>query len=110
MRVIHAGGFNKMERQQWRAIIFNNLVSAFQTIFAAMQEQDTEFEDDDNLVCRLAECQQCTRSAASNADPDSDMPNSSPQTPKLEFTTACPRSAWQRSTAYGPTRACSWPY
>lgn len=52
MRVIHAGGFQKNERKQWRAIIFNNLVSAFQTIFAAMQEQETEFEDDDNLVSR----------------------------------------------------------
>lgn len=51
MRVIHAGGFNKTERKQWRAIIFNNLVSAFQTIFAAMQEQETDFEDDDNIVC-----------------------------------------------------------
>jgi guanine nucleotide-binding protein subunit alpha len=51
MRVIHAGGFNRTERKQWRAIIFNNLVSAFQTIFAAMQEQETEFEDDDNIVC-----------------------------------------------------------
>lgn len=54
MRVIHAGGFNKLERKQWRAIIFNNLISAFQTIFAAMQEQETEFEDDDNLVCRCS--------------------------------------------------------
>lgn len=52
MRVIHAGGFSKIERKQWRAIIFNNLVSAFQTIFAAMQEQETDFEDDDNLVCQ----------------------------------------------------------
>ena len=51
MRVIHAGGFSKTERKQWRAIIFNNLVSAFQAIFAAMQEQETDFEDDDNLVC-----------------------------------------------------------
>jgi hypothetical protein len=50
MRIINAGGFNKTERKQWRAIIFNNLVSAFQTIFAAMQEQETDFEDDDNLV------------------------------------------------------------
>jgi guanine nucleotide-binding protein subunit alpha len=53
MRIINAGGFNKTERKQWRAIIFNNLVSAFQTIFAAMQEQETDFEDDDNLVGRL---------------------------------------------------------
>jgi guanine nucleotide-binding protein subunit alpha, other len=51
MRVIHAGGFSKTERKQWRAIIFNNLVSAFQTIFGAMQEQETDFEDDDNIVC-----------------------------------------------------------
>ncbi|OCL01028.1 guanine nucleotide binding protein, alpha subunit [Cenococcum geophilum 1.58] len=49
MRVIHAGGFSKTERKQWRAIIFNNLVSAFQTIFGAMQEQETDFEDDDNI-------------------------------------------------------------
>jgi guanine nucleotide-binding protein subunit alpha len=53
MRIINAGGFNKTERKQWRAIIFNNLVSAFQTIFAAMQEQETDFEDDDNLVGRF---------------------------------------------------------
>lgn len=53
MRIINAGGFNKTERKQWRAIIFNNLVSAFQTIFAAMQEQETDFEDDDNLVPAL---------------------------------------------------------
>lgn len=53
MRIINAGGFNKTERKQWRAIIFNNLVSAFQTIFAAMQEQETDFEDDDNLVRTL---------------------------------------------------------
>jgi guanine nucleotide-binding protein subunit alpha len=64
MRVIHAGGFNKTERKQWRAIIFNNLVSAFQTIFAAMQEQETEFEDDDNLV----RYQQPTRYSASMED------------------------------------------
>jgi len=40
-----------MERKTWRATIFNNLVSAFQTIYAAMQEDDTDFEDEDNIVC-----------------------------------------------------------
>ena len=39
-----------MERKTWRATIFNNLVSAFQTIFQAMQEDDTDFEDEDNIV------------------------------------------------------------
>jgi guanine nucleotide-binding protein subunit alpha len=50
MRVIHAGGFNKTERRQWRVVIFNNLVNAFQVILGAMEEQRTEFEDDDNIV------------------------------------------------------------
>jgi guanine nucleotide-binding protein subunit alpha len=52
MRIINAGGFGKMERKTWRATIFNNLVSAFQTIYAAMQEGDTDFEDEDNIVRR----------------------------------------------------------
>lgn len=50
MRIINAGGFGKPERKTWRATIFNNLVSAFQTIYAAMQEDDTDFEDEDNIV------------------------------------------------------------
>ncbi|KAK5001388.1 hypothetical protein LTR60_007394, partial [Cryomyces antarcticus] len=49
MRLIHAGGFNKTERKQWRVVIFNNLVHAFQIILGAMQEQELEFEDEANL-------------------------------------------------------------
>jgi guanine nucleotide-binding protein subunit alpha len=52
MRIIKAGGFGKQERQAWRATIFNNLVSAFQTIYAAMQEDDTDFEDEECIVSR----------------------------------------------------------
>ena len=52
MRIINAGGFQSLERKTWRATIFNNLVSAFQTIYAAMQEDDTDFEDEDNIVRR----------------------------------------------------------
>lgn len=51
MRIINAGGFGRTERKTWRATIFNNLVSAFQTIYAAMQDDDTDFEDEDNIVC-----------------------------------------------------------
>lgn len=50
MRLIHTGGFNKNERKTWRAVIFNNLVNAFQIILGAMEEQRTEFEDEDNIV------------------------------------------------------------
>ena len=51
MRIINAGGFNKSERKQWRAVMFNNLIIAFQTLFTAMQEQETDFEDEENIVC-----------------------------------------------------------
>lgn len=54
MRIINAGGFGKHERQTWRATIFNNLVSAFQTIFAAMLEDDTDFEDEECIVSQHA--------------------------------------------------------
>ena len=50
MRLMHAGGFNKSERKTWRVVIFNNLVNAFQIILGAMEEQRTEFEDEDNIV------------------------------------------------------------
>jgi len=50
MRVIHAGGFTKNERKQWRVVIFNNLVNAFQILLGAMEEHGTDFEDDENRV------------------------------------------------------------
>lgn len=50
MRVIHTGGFSKSERKQWRAVIFNNLVNAFNTIFMVMEEHDETFEDSANVV------------------------------------------------------------
>jgi guanine nucleotide-binding protein subunit alpha, other len=55
MRIIHAGGFSKLERKQWRAVIFNNLVNAFQILFSAMQEQGTDYEDEENVVSLLSE-------------------------------------------------------
>ena len=50
MRVIHAGGFNQTECKQWRAVIFGNLVNAFQTLLCAMEEYGIEFEDEENRV------------------------------------------------------------
>lgn len=50
MRVIHAGGFNQTERKQWRAVIFGNLVGAFQTLLCVMEEYGIEFEDEENRV------------------------------------------------------------
>lgn len=50
MRVIHAGGFSKSERKQWRVVIFNNLINAFEIIFSAMTEQALPF---DNPECSV---------------------------------------------------------
>jgi guanine nucleotide-binding protein subunit alpha, other len=51
MRLIHTGGFTKEERKQWRVVIFHNLTGAFQILFAAMEEQQTDFEDEGNTRC-----------------------------------------------------------
>lgn len=51
MRLIHAGGFTQDDRKQWRAIIFSNLVQAFEVVIKAMEEQDTQFENPNNSVC-----------------------------------------------------------
>jgi len=50
MRITHSGGFSKTEREQWRHIIFHNLIDAFRNILVIMQELEIEFEDDTNKV------------------------------------------------------------
>lgn len=106
MRIINAGGFGKHERQTWRATIFNNLVSAFQTIYAAMQEDDTDFEDEECIVSWHAP-PSCLRFKWTDLDVYSATPRwstlhqiSAPKNP-------CPKTSFTPSTPYGPTRAYS---
>jgi hypothetical protein len=104
MRIINAGGFGKPERKTWRATIFNNLVSAFQTIYAAMQEDDTDFEDEDNIV-RAA-----TRRPVPGhpqLTPHSGTRSSSIRRRTSAPTSPCLKSSSRPSTVCGPTRACS---
>jgi len=61
MRLIHAGGFSKNERKQWRVVIFLNLTNAFQILLAAMDEQRGEFEDDENFVRTTLRFLQCSK-------------------------------------------------
>ncbi|KAL9080166.1 MAG: hypothetical protein Q9157_001011 [Trypethelium eluteriae] len=49
MRLINHGAFQKPERKQWRAIIFTNLVNAFQVLLSAMSEHEIEFENPENI-------------------------------------------------------------
>lgn len=50
MRLIHTKGFSAPERKQWKVTIFNNLLHAFQVIFGAMEEQEVDFADPENIV------------------------------------------------------------
>lgn len=50
MRLIYAQGFSKDEKGEWRAIIFNNILSAFKVILDAMEELDIGFENPQNDV------------------------------------------------------------
>ncbi|EME49409.1 G protein alpha-like subunit [Dothistroma septosporum NZE10] len=53
MRLIHTKGFSTQERKQWKVTIFQNLLHAFQVVFGAMEEQEVDFADNDNI--RFAE-------------------------------------------------------
>ncbi|RPB22726.1 guanine nucleotide binding protein, alpha subunit [Terfezia boudieri ATCC MYA-4762] len=48
MKLIHASGFSKSERDDYRAIIFGNLLTSLKVILEAMDGYDIEFEDKDN--------------------------------------------------------------
>lgn len=50
MRLIYNKGFSLQERKQWKVTIFSNLVQAFQVIFGAMEEQDVDFAEAENIV------------------------------------------------------------
>ena len=50
MRLLHLQGFPAAERRQWKVTIFQNLLHAFQVVFGAMEEQELDFADDNNIV------------------------------------------------------------
>jgi len=52
MRLIYAQGFSRSEKDEWRAIIFNNILSAFKVVLDAMEELGIEFDDQFNSVGR----------------------------------------------------------
>jgi hypothetical protein len=50
MRLIYSQGFSKSEKEEWRAIIFNNILTAFRVILDAMEELEIPFADQFNSV------------------------------------------------------------
>jgi guanine nucleotide-binding protein subunit alpha len=64
MRLIYAQGFTKSEKEEWRAIIFNNILSAFKVILDAMEELGIEFNNKDNDVSAVFQYKSTDRSSS----------------------------------------------
>jgi guanine nucleotide-binding protein subunit alpha len=56
MKLLYAQGFSKSEKEEWRAIIFQNLQGAFKVIVDAMSELAIPFENEKNEVRAPATC------------------------------------------------------
>lgn len=50
MKLIHASGFSKSDRDDYRGIIFSNLLTSLKVILEAMEGYDIKFENKDNEV------------------------------------------------------------
>jgi hypothetical protein len=50
MKLIYASGFSKSEKEEWRAIIFSNILNAFKVIVDAMEEMGIDFDHKRNDV------------------------------------------------------------
>lgn len=50
MKLIHASGFSKGDRDDYRVIIFANIMNALKMILEAMEQYDLTFVDDNNEV------------------------------------------------------------
>lgn len=103
MRLIHAKGFSDSERQQWKVTIFNNLLHAFQVIFGAMEEQEVDFADQDNIV-RLTTF--TNRPALIHS---SDMQRSWQQIQRSLPTKQCLRIVFRHSKAFGKMQVSNLP-
>ena len=50
MKLLYAQGFSKSEKEEWRAIIFQNIQGAFKVIIDAMDELAIPFHNEKNRV------------------------------------------------------------
>lgn len=54
MRLIYTkDGFTKNEKEEWRVIIFNNILDGLRMCIDAMEEFKIDFEYDNTTVCLL---------------------------------------------------------
>lgn len=50
MRLIYSQGFNKIERLEWKPVVFSNIIQSFRTIHDAMAELHYGFDTPENEV------------------------------------------------------------
>jgi len=50
MRLLYASGFSRNEREDYRCIIFSNILNAFKILIDAMDQLEIRFEDRGNEV------------------------------------------------------------
>lgn len=51
MKLIHTAGFSKSDREDYRVIIFSNLLNSFKAVMEAMETYDLKFSKPENQVC-----------------------------------------------------------
>lgn len=51
MKLIHAAGFSKSDREDYRVIIFSNLLCSFKAVLEAMDVYGLNFSKPENHVC-----------------------------------------------------------
>lgn len=51
MKLIHAAGFSKSDREDYRVIIFSNLLNSFKAVLEAMDVYGLKFSKPENQVC-----------------------------------------------------------
>lgn len=113
MKMIYAEGFSQQDRRQWRAVIFTNLVQAFQTVLNAMEEQGVQFESSGNEVIQTypTNAKFVRESVILTNFFSFFSAISSLSSPTLRSIPAlqCPSSAFTPSPAYGMTPAFKVP-
>ena len=57
MRIIHSNGFSLAERKENRAVIYSNMVVAFNVLLDIMATEEIEFGEEKTKVCaRFTQC------------------------------------------------------
>lgn len=127
MKLIYAQGFSKNEKNEWKPVIFGNIVQSFRLIFDAMNEMGIVLENEENEASNsstrhpIAEGIPAAARRGGNPPPThGSIPltmafirrktwRTSWSSTRCGPTSHCRWTIWSRSSGYGSTAACSRP-